>query len=118
MEIYWRHYILPRRQLAAAMLRRAQQDGTVAADADPDVLIDMVASAVTYRVLQPDPTRPECCATSPPSTARPACTRTGGTPDAGPVPEARGRSLSSHHCSKRRHAVRDVRQSAAVHAMS
>ncbi len=55
MEVYWRHYILPRRELAAAMLRRAQQDGLVAADADLDVLIDMMAGAVTYRVLQPDP---------------------------------------------------------------
>ncbi|MEQ4723160.1 TetR/AcrR family transcriptional regulator [Nonomuraea sp. B19D2] len=55
MAVYWRHYILPRRELAAAMLRRAQQDGTVAPDADLDVLIDMMAGAVTYRVLQPDP---------------------------------------------------------------
>ncbi|MEV4084188.1 TetR/AcrR family transcriptional regulator C-terminal ligand-binding domain-containing protein, partial [Nonomuraea fuscirosea] len=44
-----------RRELAAAMMRRAQQDGTVAADADLDVLIDMMAGAVTWRVLQPDP---------------------------------------------------------------
>ncbi|MGW6502024.1 TetR/AcrR family transcriptional regulator [Nonomuraea angiospora] len=55
MAVYWRHYILPRRELAAAMLRRAQQDGMVAPDADLDVLIDMMAGAVTYRVLQPDP---------------------------------------------------------------
>ncbi|MGA4996160.1 TetR/AcrR family transcriptional regulator [Nonomuraea bangladeshensis] len=55
MAVYWTHYILPRRELAAAMLRRAQADGTVAADADLDVLIDMMAGAVTYRVLQPDP---------------------------------------------------------------
>ncbi|MEV4893033.1 TetR/AcrR family transcriptional regulator [Nonomuraea sp. NPDC055795] len=55
MAVYWEHYILPRRELAALMLRRAQQDGTVAADADLDVLIDMMAGAVTYRVLQPDP---------------------------------------------------------------
>lgn len=55
MKIYWEHYVLPRRELAAAMLRRAQQEGAVAADADLDVLIDMMAGAVTYRVLQPDP---------------------------------------------------------------
>ncbi|MGW3348839.1 TetR/AcrR family transcriptional regulator [Nonomuraea rubra] len=55
MAVYWKHHILPRRDLAAAMLRRAQQDGTVAADADLDVLIDMMAGAVTWRVLQPDP---------------------------------------------------------------
>ncbi|WP_433519398.1 TetR/AcrR family transcriptional regulator [Nonomuraea sp. CA-143628] len=55
MAAYWEHYILPRRRLAAAMLQRAQKDGTVAPDADLDVLIDMMAGAVTWRVLQPDP---------------------------------------------------------------
>ncbi|MFB4279777.1 MULTISPECIES: TetR/AcrR family transcriptional regulator [unclassified Nonomuraea] len=55
MAVYWKHHILPRRELAVAMLRRAQKDGTVAADADLDVLIDMMSGAVTWRVLQPDP---------------------------------------------------------------
>jgi AcrR family transcriptional regulator len=55
MQTYWDHYILPRRTLAIAMLERAQEEGAVAADADPDVLVDMLAGAVTYRVLQPDP---------------------------------------------------------------
>jgi AcrR family transcriptional regulator len=55
MATYWRHYILPRRDATKALLRRAQEEGTVAADADLDVLIDMLAGAVTYRVLQPDP---------------------------------------------------------------
>ena len=55
MGIYWRHYILPRRRLAAALLERARELGTVAADADLDVSIDMMVGAVTYRVLQPDP---------------------------------------------------------------
>lgn len=55
METYWRHYILPRREATKALLRRAQEQGTVAADADLDVLIDMLAGAVTYRVLQPNP---------------------------------------------------------------
>jgi Tetracyclin repressor-like, C-terminal domain/FAD binding domain len=55
MATYWQHYVLPRRKLTARLLQRAQQDGTVAADADLDVLIDMMAGAVVYRVLQPDP---------------------------------------------------------------
>ncbi|QZT60536.1 TetR/AcrR family transcriptional regulator [Mycolicibacterium austroafricanum] len=55
MATYWRRYILPRRQLAAALLERARELGTVAADADLDVAIDMMVGAVTYRVLQPDP---------------------------------------------------------------
>jgi flagellar biosynthesis protein FlhB len=55
MAAYWRHYIVPRREATKALLRRAQEQGTVPADADLDVLIDMLAGAVTYRVLQPDP---------------------------------------------------------------
>jgi AcrR family transcriptional regulator len=55
MQTYWDHYILPRRTLAMAMLERAQADGAVPSDADLNVLIDMLAGAVTYRVLQPNP---------------------------------------------------------------
>ncbi|KWX57899.1 TetR/AcrR family transcriptional regulator [Mycobacterium sp. NAZ190054] len=55
MATYWRRYILPRRQLATALLERARELGTVAVDADFDVAIDMMVGAVTYRVLQPDP---------------------------------------------------------------
>jgi AcrR family transcriptional regulator len=55
MRTYWDHYVGPRRKLAIAMLQRAQTDGTVAPDADLDVLVDMLAGAVTYRVLQPNP---------------------------------------------------------------
>ncbi|MCV7280014.1 TetR/AcrR family transcriptional regulator C-terminal ligand-binding domain-containing protein [Mycolicibacterium flavescens] len=55
MQTYWDHYILPRRTTVLAMLRRAQADGAVDADADLDVLIDMLAGAVTYRILQPNP---------------------------------------------------------------
>jgi AcrR family transcriptional regulator len=52
---YWKHYILPRRKLTSALLERAKAAGTVPEDADLDVLTDMMAGAVTYRVLQPDP---------------------------------------------------------------
>lgn len=55
MKTYWEHYIQPRRDLAIAMLQRAQTEGSVPPDADLDVLVDMVAGAVTYRVLQPNP---------------------------------------------------------------
>ncbi|MGV0741251.1 TetR/AcrR family transcriptional regulator [Mycolicibacterium sp. XJ870] len=55
MAVYWERYILPRRQLAARLLERAREEGTVAADADFDVAIDMMVGAVTYRVLQPNP---------------------------------------------------------------
>lgn len=55
MATYWRHYILPRRRVTRALLVRARQLGTVSADADLDVLTDMLAGAVNYRLLQPDP---------------------------------------------------------------
>jgi AcrR family transcriptional regulator len=55
MQTYWTHYIVPRRKVVTALLQRAQADGTVPPDADLDVLIDMLAGAVTYRVLQPNP---------------------------------------------------------------
>lgn len=55
MATYWERYILPRRLLAAALIDRAKQLGTVAADVDVDVAIDMMVGAITYRVLQPDP---------------------------------------------------------------
>lgn len=55
MRMYWDRYIQPRRDLAFAMLERAQRGGAVDEDADLDVLVDMLAGAVTYRVLQPNP---------------------------------------------------------------
>ena len=55
MQTYWDHYIAPRRRLVITMLERARADGTVAHDADLDVLVDMLAGGVTYRVLQPNP---------------------------------------------------------------
>ncbi|MFV9633900.1 TetR/AcrR family transcriptional regulator [Mycobacterium neumannii] len=55
MRMYWDRYIQPRRDLAFAMFERAQRGGAVDEDADLDVLVDMLAGAVTYRVLQPNP---------------------------------------------------------------
>jgi AcrR family transcriptional regulator len=55
MATYWKHYILPRRKATAAMLENAKRAGTIPTDADVDVLIDMMAGAVVYRVLQPAP---------------------------------------------------------------
>ncbi|OBB47457.1 TetR/AcrR family transcriptional regulator [Mycobacterium sp. 852002-51961_SCH5331710] len=55
MQTYWDRYIRPRRDLAVALLERAQRDGSVDGDADLEVLVDMLAGAVTYRLLQPNP---------------------------------------------------------------
>lgn len=55
MATYWEHQILPRRQAIRPLLERAQREGTVPADADLDVLIDMMVGAVLYRAIQPEP---------------------------------------------------------------
>ncbi|OBB89581.1 TetR/AcrR family transcriptional regulator [Mycolicibacterium peregrinum] len=55
MAVYWDRYIAPRRKLAARLLERARECGTVPAETDFDVSIDMMVGAITYRVLQPDP---------------------------------------------------------------
>lgn len=55
MATYWERYIRPRRLLAAQLITRARQLGTVAEDVDVDVAIDMMVGAITYRVLQPHP---------------------------------------------------------------
>lgn len=55
MQTYWDHYVGPRRVLAITMLKRAQADGSVPFDADLEVQVDMLAGAVIYRVLQPNP---------------------------------------------------------------
>ena len=52
---YWERYLAPRREASATLLRRAQQQGLIDADVDLDVLLDMMAGAVLYRTLQPDP---------------------------------------------------------------
>lgn len=55
MAVYWDRYILPRRAQATRLLERARELGMVAEDTDLDVAIDMMAGAITYRVLQPNP---------------------------------------------------------------
>lgn len=55
METYWKHYILPRREATSAMLEQAKRAGRLPPDTDLDVLIDMMAGAVVYRVLQSNP---------------------------------------------------------------
>lgn len=59
MAVYWERHIMPRRRLAASLLQRASQLGTVAPGTDFDVAIDMMVGAVTYRVLQPGPLDPD-----------------------------------------------------------
>ncbi|KAA5833616.1 TetR/AcrR family transcriptional regulator [Saccharopolyspora hirsuta] len=55
MATYWENYVVPRRQITRVLLERAQAEGSLAADADLDVLIDMVVGAVMFRLVQPEP---------------------------------------------------------------
>ncbi|MCO1658857.1 TetR/AcrR family transcriptional regulator [Pseudonocardia humida] len=55
MATYWKHYVAPRRAATSALLENARRDRKVPVDADVDVLMDMMAGAVLYRVLQPNP---------------------------------------------------------------
>lgn len=55
MAVYWDRYIRPRRAVAARLLEHARERGTVSAETDFDVAIDMMVGAITYRVLQPEP---------------------------------------------------------------
>ncbi|MGP4015512.1 TetR/AcrR family transcriptional regulator [Saccharopolyspora sp. 5N708] len=55
LESYWASYVAPRRRLVRALLERAQADGTIAADADRDVLIDMMVGGMLFRLLRPEP---------------------------------------------------------------
>ncbi|MER7076995.1 transcriptional regulator, TetR family [Saccharopolyspora kobensis] len=55
MATYWENYVVPRRRNTRALLERAQAEGTIAVDADLDVLIDMMVGAVLFRMVQPEP---------------------------------------------------------------
>jgi AcrR family transcriptional regulator len=55
MATYWKHYIEPRRAATSILLENAKRDGAIPEDVDVEVLMDMMAGAVLYRVLQPNP---------------------------------------------------------------
>ncbi len=56
MRIYWDHHLLPRRESAKPAMRALRAAGVLPADGDDDVLLDVMAGAVLYRMLvHPDP---------------------------------------------------------------
>ncbi|TLW92040.1 TetR/AcrR family transcriptional regulator [Saccharomonospora piscinae] len=60
LDIYWNHHVVPRRERARAVLRRAQEAGALDADADLDMLIDMLLGAMIHHlVLEPGSSRPD-----------------------------------------------------------
>ncbi|MCO1656849.1 TetR-like C-terminal domain-containing protein [Pseudonocardia humida] len=54
MDTYWRSHVQPRREATRALLGRARDSGALPADTDLDVLMDTMAGAALYRLMQPD----------------------------------------------------------------
>ena len=56
MRIFWEHHLAPRREAAKPAIRAMRAAGVLPADGDDDVLLDVAAGAVLYRLLvHPDP---------------------------------------------------------------
>lgn len=53
MATYWEHHVVPRRRATRRLLERAQRAGTLSAEADLDVVLDMMVGSVIYRLVQP-----------------------------------------------------------------
>ena len=105
MATYWRNYILPRRQRAAALLKQARDLGTVPAETDLDVAIDMIVGAVTYRVLQPDPPDVDEMRRYLRAVYRQVGLLPGGDLHAHPAPDARGDVAGEEHRDCGQHDV-------------
>lgn len=56
LRAYWDHHVLPRKQRSTALLRSAMAAGVLPADADPDMLADMMTGAIlNLLLLRPNP---------------------------------------------------------------
>jgi AcrR family transcriptional regulator len=51
MEIYFRTYLGPRRKIAADAFELARTQGLIREDADREIVLDLVAGAIIYRLL-------------------------------------------------------------------
>ena len=51
MSIYWDNYMVPRREIVRALLERARSEGTLRADSDPEILLDLIGGAIMYHLL-------------------------------------------------------------------
>lgn len=49
--VWWDIYAEPRRRSARIVMERAQRDGTMRADVDLEIAMDMMAGAITYQLL-------------------------------------------------------------------
>lgn len=55
MATYWQHYVLPRRRVVRELLERAKRENALPADADVDVVMDMLIGAMMHRLVRSDP---------------------------------------------------------------
>ena len=51
METYWKTHLAPRRRQFNLSLERMREQGSLPADADPDIVQDMLVGALLYRFL-------------------------------------------------------------------
>lgn len=51
MSVYWRVYLLPRRKVIRGVLERAQADGLINRNHDPEILLDLIGGAIMYQLL-------------------------------------------------------------------
>ncbi|RRR95671.1 TetR/AcrR family transcriptional regulator [Glycomyces terrestris] len=63
LEAYVRHHVEPRRERARAAMLQAQAAGVLAADADVDLLMDMMTGAIMQHLLM-TPTPPDAAETT------------------------------------------------------
>jgi AcrR family transcriptional regulator len=51
MSVYWRTYLVPRRAPIAAVLERAQIEGLIRDDIDPEIVLDLIGGVVMHELL-------------------------------------------------------------------
>jgi hypothetical protein len=51
MAVYRQTFLLPRRKLAAFVLEKARAEGLIREDADKEIILDVIAGAIMYRLL-------------------------------------------------------------------
>jgi AcrR family transcriptional regulator len=51
METYWDSYIAPRRKIIGCLMEQARTEGLIRADADPELLMDLISGAIMHHAL-------------------------------------------------------------------
>lgn len=60
MDLYWKNYVSPRREALARAIERAKERGEIRADADAEMVMDLIGGALLYRLLvRPEGPEPE-----------------------------------------------------------